>query len=106
MAEEFAEFIKKLNKEPIEEQVAKLKNVVFKLVNITENFIKYYDMEHSIINNKIIKLETAQIKAKLPKIKVLATPPPPPPPQARPVGNNGVRTAIMSELKELFKNKG
>ena len=105
MAEEFADFIKELNKKSLEEQVIELELITSKLVNITEKFINYYDMELSIIHNKIIKIETNQLRSKLPKIKELATSAPPPPPQKRPIGDNDVRTTLMNELKEIFRKR-
>lgn len=104
MAEEFADFIKELNKKSLEEQVIELKVITNKLINITENFIKYYDMELSIIHNKIIKIETEQLRRKLPKIKKLATPSSVAP-NNRPIVNENVRGAIMSEIKKIFKQK-
>ena len=105
MAEEFADFIKQANKKSLEEQVIELQTGVGKLINITEKFIKYYDMELSKITNKMIKLETEQMRGKLPKIEVLI-PPPPAPPNTRPIGDENVRVDVMGELKGLFKKHG
>ena len=106
MAEEFADFMTELNQKSLKEQVEELQKVISGFVDITEKFINYYDMELSIIHNKIIKLETNQMKSKLPKIKVLSAQPPPPPPQQRPIGDERVRTSVIGELKNLFKING
>ena len=105
MAEEFADFILELNKKPLKEQVKELRVIIGTLVQITENFINYYDMEHSIIHNKIIALETKQLNSKLPKIEVLSVQPPPPPPQQRPIGDKNIRFTVMKELKGLFEKR-
>lgn len=105
MAKEFAEFILELNKKPLKEQVEELKKVVSGLVNLLERFVKKYTMEFSAIQTKMIKLETKQIRSKIPKIKVLVTQPPPPPPQTRPIGNENVRIDVLGELKELFEKR-
>lgn len=105
MAEEFADFIIKLNQEPVEEQLEKLKEIVSVLVVLIEKLVKNCDMEFSAIKNKIISLETKKMNVKLPKIKVLAISPPPPPPQKRPIGNENLRSTIMGELKNLFDNR-
>jgi len=105
MTKEFAEFINELNKEPIEKQVSELKDVISKMVVIIERFIDNYIVELEIIHNKIISLETKEMKSKLPKITVLSTPTPPPPPQKRPIGNENIRKMIIGELKEVFNKK-
>jgi hypothetical protein len=106
LAEEFADFIEKLNKEPIEIQLEKLKDVINKLVDITEKFINNYTIELGIIHNKIITLDTKILKSTLPKIEVIACSPPPPPPNSRPIGDENVRTDVLAEIKGLFKKNG
>ncbi len=101
MAEEFAEFINKLNKEPIEKQVAKLKHVVINMVDLIQRFIDKYSIEFEIIRNKMISLEAKTMITKLPEIKPL----PIPPPQKKPIDKGSVRTAILEELKEIIKER-
>lgn len=106
MAEEFADFIIKLNQEPAEEQLEKLKEIVSVLVVLIENLVKSCDVEFINIKDKIISLETKLMIINLPKIDASAVPsPPPPPPQKRPIENESVRSIIMGELKSLFKEK-
>lgn len=105
MAEEFVEFMEKLKQEPVKEQLSKLKSVVLVLVDLLEKFIDNYTIELSIIHNKIIKLETNQMKSKLPKIEVLSVQQQPSP-NNRPIGDESVRTTILGEIKELFKENG
>ena len=105
MAEEFAEFIDKLNHEPIEDQLAKLKNVVGKMVDLVIKFVDNYTNELEIINNKIISLETKTIHySTTPNITELERLTPPPnlnPPRV--VGNGDVRVAVLKELKDIFQ---
>lgn len=101
MAEGFAEFINKLNKEPIEKQVAELKHVVINMVDLIQRFINKYSIEFEIIRNKMISLEAKIMITKLPEIKPL----PIPPPQKKPIDKGSVRTAILEELKEIIKER-
>nr|BDI55159.1 MAG: hypothetical protein [uncultured archaeon] len=100
MAEEFAEFMKDLNDKPIEEQLTELKQTLSKLVDIIVKFIDNYTIELEILHNKIITLETKDID--ISDIVALTPIPTPPPPQHRPIGKEGVRVAVLGELKGIF----
>ena len=100
MAEEFADFMEKLKQESVEEQLSKLKSVISVLINQLERFIDNLTMELNTIHNKITKLETKQINAKLPKIEVLSTQ------QQQPIVNENLRSSVLGELKNLFKING
>lgn len=100
MAQDFSEFITKLNKEPIEKQLTKLKQLVGSLSNFLERLITYYDDELGKIHYKIISLEAKDLIVNLPKPKI----PPLPPPIVR-EKIKSVKSAIRKELKELFKEE-
>ena len=61
MAEEFAEFMKKLNSKPIKQQLKELSNVVVNIINLIHDFIDSYTIELGVIHNKIITIETKLI---------------------------------------------
>ena len=62
-------------------------------------------MELGNLINKMIKLETNQMRNKLPKIEVLATPSSASSPNTRPLADKNVRGNVLGELKELFEKK-
>lgn len=101
MAEEFAEFINKLNREPIEDQLTKLKGVVGKMIDLIIRFVDYYTNELEIIDNKIISLETKMLTFETPDLDKLTPPPNFNPPRV--VGRENVRVAVLGELKDIFK---
>jgi len=101
MAEEFAEFMENLNGKTTEEQLTELKQTLSKLVDIIVKFIDNYTIELEILHNKIITLETKDID--ISDIVALTPIPTPPPPQYRPIGKEGVRIAVLGELKDIFK---
>lgn len=103
MAEEFVEFMEKLKREPIEEQLSKLKQVVSKMVVIIEKFIYNYDMELNKLYNMVTSVETKILKSELSKVEILSVSSPFPPLEQRPIGDMNVRGAIMKEIKTLFK---
>ena len=70
MAQNFSEFITKLNKEPIETQLAKIKQLVGSLTDFLEKLITYYDNELGKIHYKIISLEAKNLIINLPKPKI------------------------------------
>ena len=81
-------------------------NMVGLITRFIVKFVDNYTIELEIIYNKILALETKEMKSKLPKITVLSTSAPAPPPQIRPIGNENVREVILGELKDLFNKKG
>ena len=96
MAQDFSEFITKLNKEPIEKQLAELKQLVGRLSVFLEKLIIYYDDELGKIHYKIISLEAKDSIIDLPKPKI-----PPPPP----INKKYDRSVMLKELKEIIKEK-
>lgn len=103
MAEEFAEFMDKLNHEPIEDQLSELKGAVGKMVDLIIRFVDNYTNELEIIHNKIISLETKMLTSNITELDRLTPPPNFNPPRV--VGNGEVRVAVLKELKDIFQKQ-
>jgi len=107
MAEEFAEFMDDLNRKPEKDQLTELKDVVVSLVNLVQKLIDGYTTELEIIHKKINSLETKNIALKtksivIPNIDIdidTLTPPAPP------IKKEGVRKALIGELKFMFDER-
>lgn len=103
MAEEFAEFMDKLNHEPIEEQLSELKGVLGNMVDLIIKFVDNYTDEIEIIYNKIISLETKMLTSNMTELDKL-TPLPKLNP-ARIIGREDVRGVVLKELKDIFQKQ-
>jgi len=101
MAEEFAEFMNKLNHEPMENQLSKLKGVVGKMVDLIIRFVDNYTNELEIIHNKTISLETKMLTSNITELDKLTPPPGFNPPRV--VGRGKVRVAFLKEVKDIFQ---
>ena len=105
MAEEFAEFMKKLNSKPIKQQLKELSNVVVNIINLIHDFIDSYTIELGVIHNKIITIETKLINKDNKDQGKIIEPVEPVLNPSRIIGNENTRSAVMGELKGLFKKQ-
>ena len=115
MFKDFSDVIYELNKEPIEKQLAEVKRMIIKLANLFEKLINYFNNELVTIQYKIISIEAKDMTTDLQDLKLenrsvgfdVSNPDVLPLPlQHRPNGKEDVRSALLKELKDMFKKIG
>jgi len=125
MAQEFADFLEEMKRRPVEEKVQALSIVIEKLIQIVLNMtddigtnLNFFKTEIGTIKTEIGTLKMEHVQKELKELKSpsspnlsqpqkLSSPPHPPPKIEKPKNIEIVspRSAIMGELKELFKKR-